>query len=204
MAYTQEDWIERSRNRTDISNFLYHLTRDNDEYDYMEVLIKILNERKLIGSTTASGFIVGDDRAVCFQDTTAYGLAQNSFHEHKLRRKSKSMKVRYLSIGLAFNKKYIYDKGGRPVIYEDTEVAKNMLPKDERLRIVNFNLGDSNKIIDWTHEREWRVKGDFEFDLKQTYVILTNSEVYTMFVNEVADNILKSLGGIVVLEPVLT
>lgn len=204
MPYTLKDWIERLRNRSDMSGYLYHLTKSNGDKDAMDTLIKILNERKLIGSTTTSGFIVGSDKAVCFQDTTTYGLSQNSFHEQNMRKENKSSKVRYKPIGLAFNKKYVYDKGGRPVFYEETDIAKKILSKDEWWRIVNFNLSDKNNIIDWTHEREWRVKEDFEFDLEHVYVILVSNKSYKKFVTTVDDSILKNLGGVVVLDPVLT
>lgn len=204
MSYTLDDWIERLRNRSDMSGYLYHLTKSNGDKDAMNILIKILNERKLIGSTTSSGFIVGSDKAVCFQDTTTYGLSQNSFHEQNMRKENKSSKVRYKPIGLAFNKKYVYDKGGRPVFYEKTDIAKKLLPQDEWWRIVNFDLSDKNNLIDWTHEREWRVKGDFKFDLEHAYVILVSNKSYKNFITTLDDSILKNLGGVVVLDPVLT
>lgn len=204
MAYTQKDWIERLRNRSDMSRYLYHLTRENDRQDTIEVLIKILNEKRLIGSTTDSGFIIGDNKAVCFQDTTTYSLCQNSFHEQKLRENKTISKVRYRPMGLAFTKDYVYKKGGRPVIYEKTQIAKQMLPRDEWWRIVNFDLSDKNQIVDWTHEREWRVKGDFEFDLEETYVVLVRSPQYKDFIDMVGHDMLKSLGGIIVLDPILT
>ena len=63
-------------------------------------------------------------------------------------------KVRYVGVGLMFNKVYAYQRGGRPVVYEDTERAKDLLPEDEWWRIVRYNLTDEENIIDWTHERE--------------------------------------------------
>jgi hypothetical protein len=202
MAYTQDEWIERLRNRSDISRYLYHLTRENGESDCMRVLIKILSERKLVGSTTASGFIVGENKAVCFQDTTTYGLCQNAFHEQKL--SLENLNVRYSPVGLGFAKDYIYKKGGRPVIYEKTQIAKEILSKDEWWRIVNFDLTNENKLIDWTHEREWRIKGDLEFDLEDTYVVLVNSDYYKGFIDIIDYDIMKELGGIIVLDPILT
>lgn len=204
MAYTQKDWIERSRGRSDISCYLYHLTRESDGNSAMDVLIKIVNEKKINGSTTNSGFIVGANKAVCFQDTTTYGLSQNTFHEQKLREENKTNKIRYKPIGLAFNKQYVYKKGGRPVIYEKTQVAKQILPPDEWWRIVNFDLSDNDQFIDWTHEREWRIKGDFHFNLSNAYVILVSSKSYKNFISRIDSDMLKNLGGIVVLDPILT
>lgn len=204
MSYSIEDWKQRIRNRSDMSGYLYHLTRGTSELNTLEVLIKILKERKLRGSTTSSGFIVGGNTAVCFQDTTTYGLCQNSYHEQQLRKDDKNMKVRYRPIGLAFPKNYVYKLGGRPVIYEKTEDAKKLLDKDEWWRIVNFDLSDSKQVIDWTHEREWRVKGDFEFDLKMTYVVLVNENMYRSFISQVDKTILENIKGIIVLDPILT
>lgn len=204
MSYTKHDWTERLRNRSDMSGYLYHLTRKTDEMNATDILIKILNERKIVGSTTQSGFIVGSEKAVCFQDTTPYGLSQNTFHEQKLFENKKATKMRYNPIGLAFEKKYVYDNGGRPVFYEETETAKQILPEDEWWRIVNFDLSNSDKIIDWTHEREWRIKGDFEFELMDVCVILTHKGTYKNFINKAGIEIINQLAGIVVLDPVLT
>ncbi len=204
MAYKLEDWIKRIRSRSDMSGYLYHLTRCTDDLDSLKVLVKILKERKLKGSTTSSGFIIGSNQAVCFQDTTTYGLCQNTYHEQKLREEDKNLKVRYKPVGIAFAKTYVYGKGGRPVIYERTEDAKKLLDKDEWWRIVNFDLSNPSQIIDWTHEREWRIKGDFDFDLSQAYVVLINQKIYKEFVSSVDKNILENIGGIIVLNPILT
>ncbi|NRT61825.1 hypothetical protein B0P06_004293 [Clostridium saccharoperbutylacetonicum] len=204
MAYKLEDWTKRIRNRSDMSGYVYHLTRGNDSLETIDVIIKILNDRKLNGSTTNSGFIVGSNKAVCFQDTTTYGLCQNTYHEQILRSNDKKLKVRYRPIGLAFEKTYVYEKGGRPVIYEKTEDAKKLLDKDEWWRIVNFDLSNRDQIIDWTHEREWRIKGDFEFDISKTIVVLVNNKTYKKFISKVDKNILQYIGGIIVLDPILT
>lgn len=207
MTYDMDSWIKRIRSRSDMSSYLYHLTREDDnDNDSFDVLINILNDKKLNGSTTESGFIVGDNKAVCFQDTTTYGLCQNIYHEQILREKnSQRKKVRYRPIGIAFRKEYVYDKGGRPVIYEKTDVAKELIPKkDEWWRIVNLDLSNTERIIDWTHEREWRVKGDFEFALNEAVIVLTNSDIYREFVSKIDKSILENIAGIIVLDPILT
>ncbi len=70
-----------------------------------------------------------------------------------------------------FDKTYIYKKGGRPVIYDKTEEAKKYLTEDKWWRIVNLDLSDSNNIIDWTHEREWRVLNELTFELKMLVLL---------------------------------
>ncbi len=64
--------------RQDLSSSLVHLTRgatvDGNELTPVDVLLKILRERTIVGSTTDSGFIRGSRRAVCFQDALCFLL----------------------------------------------------------------------------------------------------------------------------------
>ena len=164
MGYSIVEWRDRYRHRTDLSSYLVHLTKpkyDNQGEilrDSMEVLNKILDSQKLKGSTTKTGFIIGSNKAVCFQDMPLSGVTQNTLFE-QIRNKEEA-KRRYVPIGIAFPKEYVYRKGGRPVLYEKKEIAEQILPPKEWWRIVNFNLEDDQNLIDWTHEREWRVKGN--------------------------------------------
>lgn len=171
MPYTKDDWEKRIAERNDMSTSLIHLTRENSTQSVVNVLYNILKDKKIKGSTT-SGFIVGNEKAVCFQDAPLYSICQNIFFEQKKRKQDRNYKLRYRAIGLLFDKQYAYKKGARPVIYEKTDIAKTFLPPSEHWRIVNFNLESDSSIIDWTHEREWRVKGDFEFELSDVTIIV--------------------------------
>jgi hypothetical protein len=141
MAYKKDDWLSRIVNRSDITSLLTHLTKpgldikglSEDEINKLatENLIKILQDRVINGSTTEKGFIVGNTPAVCFQDVPIYGLIENIEHEVQRRRDNPNERYRYCGVGLGFNKRYIFKLGGRPVIYEKTEIAKKILPKDE-------------------------------------------------------------------------
>lgn len=165
-----------------MTTHLVHLTKPNkiDSKKVMgeDILVKILKERKLIGSTTESGFIVGDRRAVCFQESPLYSLSQNIYYERKLSKK------RYCGLGIMFHKALIYKKGGRPVIYDKTFEAKEYLPSNQWWRIVNYDLSDKNNIVDWTHEREWRVPGDLEFKLNNISIVVPNSKAYKNIINK--------------------
>lgn len=201
MPYNYEMWLKRMRLRSDISTYLTHLTRENDDLSGIDVLIKILKEKTLLGSTN-SGFIQGSDRAVCFQDAPLYSITQNLIHE-QFNRDELGGKIRYRPYGISFNKKYIFNKGGRPVIYEQKDIARKKYP-DDLWRIVSFDLNDKNNIVDWTHEREWRVKGNFQFDLAEVTVLLTNKSAYKTFINKIDESILKNIAGIVVLDPIIS
>lgn len=178
MSYTINDWVSRIAQRSDLTLGLVHLTRNCGSTKAIDVLLKILDEKKLRGSNTSSGFIIGNTRAVCFQEAPLYSLAQNIYTEQEYRKKNTSAKKRYLGFGLSISKAFAYEKKGRPVIYDKTEVAKNYLPESEWWRIVNFDLSNMEAIIDWSHEREWRVPGDLEFNLSDISIIVPNPMAY--------------------------
>lgn len=201
MGYTQENWKARIAQRSDLTTGLVHLTRDQGKTSGLDILLKILIERKLNGSDPTTGFIVGNNRAVCFQEAPIYSLAQNIYTEQEYRKENEKAKTRYLGFGLRFTKRFIYKKRGRPVIYDKTQDAKTYLPKSEWWRIVNFDLNDEKAIIDWSHEREWRVPGDLTFALSDVSVILPNDRAYRKFVEKCEEKkeekILSSVNGIV-------
>jgi hypothetical protein len=115
MGYSVENWRKRLAERSDLSASIVHLTRKSSEKSVIDQLLKILDEKKLIGSTTDSGFIVGSTPAVCFQDAPLHSITQNIWFEQKYRKENSGSKIRYLGTGLAFNKRYAYQKGARPV-----------------------------------------------------------------------------------------
>lgn len=241
MKYTENDFLQRYRSRSDLSSFVTHLTRGNDELNSIEVLLKILDEKVIHGSGK-EGYIMGKNKATCFQEAPPYGVAQNVYHEQQRRLKSKTIdnlieyfkqlkikdfddekkiieklvqltiaweneskeKRRYSGIGLMFRKSIVFEKGGRPVIYEGSDLAKEMISEDQHWRIVNLNLSDKENLIDWTHEREWRVKGDFEFEHSEAIVVLTNEKAYQAFIKKCEPNILQELAGIITLEGMLS
>lgn len=205
MGYTKDLWEKRIAGRSDLSSQVIHLTRsseiDGKKLGPVDILVRVLKEERISGSTTDKGFICGDIPATCFQDVPIYALSQNIHAEEQYRQVVAGANVRYVGVGLMFPKPYVYARGGRPVVYEDTEKAKSILPEDEWWRIVRFDLTDENNFVDWTHEREWRVPGGFEFDLNQATVLLPNKFGYDRFLElcgEIGEvDILKEVRGIV-------
>lgn len=201
MGYNADAWKARIAQRSDMTTGLIHLTRDHCKTSALDILLKILTERKLVGSSTDTGFIVGNRRAVCFQEAPIYSLAQNVYTEQEYRKQNKTAKKRYGGFGLQFYKPFVYKKGGRPVIYDQTKVAKEYLPDNQWWRIVNFDLSSDDTIIDWSHEREWRVPGDLNFKLSDVAVILPNHQSYKKFIEKChekhEEKILSSVNGIV-------
>jgi hypothetical protein len=206
MPYDYKQWRRRIAERSDLTTGLVHLTRENSTADFIDVLLTILQERRIRGSTTEKGFIVGSTPAVCFQDAPLHGVCQNVWFEQKKQEADKNAKIRYRALGLWFPKPYIYRKGGRPAIYDKTAEAKQYLPREQWWRIVNFDLSSDANFIDWSHEREWRVPNDFDFDLEEATVLVIRKETYRTFVEraEARDQkLLKKIAGVVNLTPVL-
>ena len=199
------EWRNRYKNRNDISSRLTHLTKGNSSEEAFKILLKILEEKTVVGSTTATGFIIGSESAVCLQEAPLNAIAENLSYEKEVRGKSDD-KVRYNAVGLRFNKAWIYKKGGRPVIYEEKDLMKSILPSDEYWRIVNYDLSDNQYMVDWTHEREWRVPGDIQFEYKNVEIIVESNTYYQKFVEYCIQKekleMLRQINGIVVLDTI--
>lgn len=205
MPYNIDLWKQRIAQRADISSQIVHLTRsaevDGKKKGPVDILMQILVNGEIRASTTESGFICGNVPATCFQDVPLYSLAENIHAEESYRQQNHNAKVRYVGVGLMFPKPYVYRSGGRPVFYETTDRAKALLPEDEWWRIVRYDLNRDEEIIDWTHEREWRVPGNFQFDITEATVVLPNKVGYDRFLKlceeETGIDILHSIKGIV-------
>jgi hypothetical protein len=183
------------------------------EADALDVLMEIL-ESGIIKGSGKEGFINGSTTAACFQDTPMYSLGQMYYQEKLLKEKdgkgaadgADRTDFRYTLHGLAFDKKTIWDQGGRPVIYEETEIAKKFLTPDQWWRIVNLNLHDMTNLTDWTHEREWRVPGDFRFNLPGTFIILPGHKAFKKFLvhpKQKEHDFLSKVCAVIPLSPVL-
>lgn len=199
------EWRNRYKNRTDISSRLTHLTKGDSPELAFQTLLKILDEKTVVGSTTETGFIVGNTAAVCLQEAPLNAIAENLLYENKLREET-NCKIRYSAFGLRFNKVWVYKIGGRPVIYEEKDLMKTLLPQSEHWRIVNYDLKDRQHMIDWTHEREWRVPGNIHFEYKDIEVLVSSNVYYKRFMQYCIQNekldMLQEINGIVVLNTV--
>lgn len=211
MPYTLDHWKARVATRSDLTVYVAHFTRpgkiDGKQASALDILLKMLREQLIQGSDSASGFICGNRKAVCFQDAPLNALAQNIYIEQEYRKTVTSAKLRYSGIGLLFPKPYVFAKGGRPVIYDDTTTAKAFLPEDQWWRIVRFDLSDSDCVYDWTHEREWRVPDSFSFSRTEPLIVVPNHNIYRRLIEKAAEihefDLLKSVKGIVHLGAIL-
>lgn len=202
----KKDWRKRFKNRVDLSSRVTHLTKGDTDDEAFKNLISILEERCIRASKTGSNFINGDIPAVCLQEAPLIAIAENLQYEETLREEDEKQRIRYLGFGIRFQKDFIYQKNGRPVIYDDTNQAKEYLHKSDWWRIVRLDLSDENHMIDWTHEREWRVPGELLFDYSQCEIIVPSPVYYHKFVEYCLENnreeILLEIQGIVVMASV--
>lgn len=188
-----------------MSVYLTHLTRGKDSLSAVDVLIKILNEKKIRGSK--EGFINGGQEVVCFQDAPIYGVSQNVKHE-MLNRRELGNKIRYEPVGISIPKPQVFNKGGRPVIYEKPTIigGRKSFPgisPEQLWKVVSLEMSNETNYIDWTHEREWRIKGDFEIPINLIYVILPDAFGYREFMEKADKELINAVAGIITLEGIL-
>ena len=139
--------------RNDISESLIHFTRAKGEMSALEVLKKILAEGKIEGSTN-SGFIKGKKPATCF---TEMPISAAKYFATAPDAESPRKGLQFSYYGIAISKRSGFAAGARPVIYLPDDES-SWIPEDERWRHVRLEHGE----VDWTHEREWRLLGDFD------------------------------------------
>jgi hypothetical protein len=151
--------------RPDITHALIHLTGDRSAKRGLtaeQALHSILQEGIIRGSGN-DGYIKGPNRAACFTEMPLASVRYFIDSHHG--------KHKYKYFGIAISKSSAWDIGARPVIYlPDHEAA--WIPEEEKWRHVQFNHGE----IDFTHEREWRSKGDFDMNRCSVYVIVPDRE----------------------------
>ncbi|MDP3181913.1 MAG: hypothetical protein Q8M54_03725 [Desulfobaccales bacterium] len=169
--------------RRDLGNLLFHFTRtpiDNfvsiiqsdggiweTPASASTVLAKILSEAKLIGT---SRWTYGQN-CICFTEAPIQEI--NSIFALIEIASSKEERPRYEPYGVAVSKKWLFSKGGRPVIYDHPDALKEV-PENMKYRFVPY---DPEHEIDFTWEREWRIKADYiQLDPNETLVIVPTSE----------------------------
>ena len=180
--------------RRDVGSLLFHFTRKPSEpfvvvatpnggsrswpSSASAVLQKILHEARLTGTGTWSS----GDPCVCFTDAPIQEC--NAIFSLNAIASSEQLRPRYEPYGIAVSKEWLFSQGGRPVIYDHPD-ALDRLPDSERYRFVPY---DPTKNIDFTWEREWRVKTDhLVLDPRRTYAVVPSSDEAFQIVYDFAD-----------------
>jgi hypothetical protein len=131
--------------RVDLSEQLIHLTRGS-LIEAEASFRRIMSERRLRGSSNG---VRGGHKVVCFSEAPVEVLAKLF--------SSASHGFRYRPFGIMVSKRWFFDRGGRPVIYQPEEDFK-LLPTELQYRHVRFD--EPGCATDFTFEREWRYLGD--------------------------------------------
>ena len=146
--------------RDDLSNKLIHFTKGEPE-EAVANIRSILKQSKLIGG---SGFIKGGYRCVCFTESPI-GKFPHLFSDEN------PLKFPYAPFGIMVDKKWLWERGGRPVIYQSDEEYK-LLHEQQRWR---HKIYDPLGGVDFTWEREWRINVDeLVLDPSKATVIVPN------------------------------
>ncbi|MEX0805532.1 MAG: hypothetical protein WD688_19760 [Candidatus Binatia bacterium] len=147
--------------RADISPYLIHFTSGQSHADAFTRLRKIIADRKLIAG---SRFIKGNYRCVCFSEAPLASLKGGLVNEDYY--------SRYSPFGIMVSKQWLFAQGGRPAIYQSDE-EYHSLPESNRWRHVLYQPRNSKETVDFTWEREWRIKCDcLAFDQSSAKVIV--------------------------------
>jgi len=151
--------------RHDISSHLIHFTRGDSCDEAFERLKTIIAERRLYGTATN---IRGGYRCVCFSEAPLASLDGGLVNERYY--------SSYSLFGVLVSKRWLFELGGRPVIYE-TEEEYQSLPPSHKWRHVRYDIREGKENIDFTWEREWRVRSDcLEISPGVASVVVPSSE----------------------------
>jgi len=131
--------------RPDISDSVIHFTKGATSEEALWRLLDILQGGRLLGGT---GMIRGDFRCVCFTEAPLPALAEDFAAAGSF--------ARYQPFGVMFSKRWLFARGGRPVVYQ-TDADYEQMPIELRWRHVRYEP-DSVPPIDFTWEREWRLQ----------------------------------------------
>lgn len=138
--------------RDDLSKQLFHWVSGEHYSDAMDALLSIIDVNQIYGSNQN---IKGDFTCICFTETPAKHFDFS--------------KTRYKPFGIGIPKTEIFKLGGRPVIYQPNDEYE-LLSDEIKWRHVRFDLC-GNHPIDFTWEREWRLRGEY-IDLPDTKTVI--------------------------------
>ena len=132
--------------RNDISEWLIHFTKGDDDEAAFQTLRTIMAERRLVGGV---GGIRGGYRCVCFTEAPLTSMVHGFANPEGF--------TRYSRYGVMIAKSYIYNLGGRPVVYGSSDEFDGL--GGLQWRHVRYEPSSASP-IDFTWEREWRVCRD--------------------------------------------
>lgn len=179
------------KNRFDMSDYLIHFTRKNNNNTAFENLKEIIKSGKLNAGWSVRNSkrtIFGKYPAICFTEMPLF-----SFLTYVQNRNDIEKIDLY---GIAISREFMFKNGARNVIYgltrgssdesprENEEWFTPYLPEEEQYR---YMLTDIAYINDWTHEREWRWRNCFNFSKGDYFPIWKIDEILKVGENNYGD-----------------
>ena len=195
-------------NRPDFSNYVAHFTKDKDPYykkyhpqaqlkgeisgSAFERLLSILKSKTIYSTIMPWSKM----KAVCFTE-----CPWTSFHSHA---------QEYSCYGLGFKKETLFKVGGGPVHYMRTDVFQKQFEQigagkhfcEELYTFIApfapayappeyFESEWVKKVVDYSHEREWRVPTDYSFEYNQIEFVVVQS---FQDLNHIPPEIVEAIG----------
>lgn len=165
--------------RIDHCENLIHFTKGkNKSLDYEDAYQNFKNILALKKLKAGSGMILDSRKLICFTESPARCLTN-------LGKLDTSYFSKYTPFGFMFNKKDVFNFGGRPVIYSlksEYEIEKHN--SNINWRYVSYDPTKDGK-LDFTWEREWRIKkAEIEFDCQNVKLVFPNKNWIDRFVEE--------------------
>jgi hypothetical protein len=132
--------------RADISDKLVHFTGPRDNWDEAYSRLRSMMTERIIRG--GNRMIRSGDHCVCFTEAPLTSLNTGLVNPTNF--------SRYAPFGVLFEKKWLFEKGGRPVIYQP-ESEFDKLSECHKWQHMRYEP-NATQPIDFTWEREWRIK----------------------------------------------
>ncbi len=174
-------------NKFDYCNEVTHFTKgdlENALETSYQTFTKIIKEEILVGNNKN---IESNDKVICFSESPYHCLKQNG----KL---NKEHFKTYSPFGFQICKKYLYEKGGRPVIYSNKNEIQ-YLADEIKWRHANLQPNwyapeeqksdPSKKYDNYSWQREWRIKIDsMQLNPNEIKLVFPNKDWIDRFIRE--------------------
>jgi hypothetical protein len=116
---------------------------------------------------------------VCFTESPLISLSSGLVNVHNY--------SQYAPFGIMFDKRWIFQQGGRPVIYQ-TDTEYDELPQKLRWRHVRYEPTNEPP-IDFTWEREWRINcEELVFSPVEVVILVPDEEWRERLLNDHEDD----------------
>lgn len=166
------DYDRILRARSDITSWLLHMTGSLEELKSIlkDGFLRPTFARRTFQSGERKPTIFGPYPAVCLSEMPLWAAAELC--------RAGLAKKRYRPFGISLQKKILHKVGGRTVLYGDEKLrGRELVATDDNYKSgrrlatggldeellylwVNHDPNRSGYPIDWTHEREWRIRSD--------------------------------------------